>query len=203
VLTLLIAALAAIAVLLTLLFGYIGYRRIEGATKSPPQAFFPKWFYSFRAWSLTLGTVELTLLQIATFAFIFISVGGCLALILYGLTLDEDQKLTAAFIGMSIGFSLAIIPVLILFMAAIAPSSQALAATQVAETETTQEKITSPITGLPLPVSVTPDERFRHQWVPQRSSSRLKIWSRKRLRHMVKSSGRTHRASRPSPKTPN
>ena len=165
-LTLLIAALATIAVLFTLLFGYIGYRRIEGGTKPPPQAFFPEWFYFFRAWSLTLGNVELTLLQIATFAFIFISVGACLVLILYGFTLDEDQKkIAAAFIGMSIGFLLAIIPVLILFMAAIAPSSQALAAMQVAETETTQEKITSPITGLPLPVSFTPDERFRHQWV--------------------------------------
>jgi ureidoglycolate hydrolase len=162
---LLIAALATIAVLFTLLSGYAGYRRIEGATKPPPQAFWPKWFYFFRAWSLALGTIELILLQIATFALIFISVGGCLALILYGFTLNEDQKTAAAFIGMSIGFLLAIIPVLILFMAAIAPSSQALAAMQVAETETTEEKITSPITAFPLPVSFRPEKRFRHQWV--------------------------------------
>jgi ureidoglycolate hydrolase len=161
----LLIALATIAVVFTLLSGYTWYRRTESATKPPPQAFWAKWFYFFRAWSLALGVVELTSLQIATFALIFIFVGGCLALILYGFTLNEDQNTAAAFIGMSIGFLLAIIPVLILFMAAIAPSSQALAAMQVAETETTQEKITSPITALPLPVSFTPDERFRHQRV--------------------------------------
>jgi ureidoglycolate hydrolase len=163
--TLLIAALVTIAVLFTLFSGYIWYRCIEGATKRPPQAFWPRWFYFFRAWSLALGTIELTLLQIATFALIFISVGGCLALILYGFTLDEDQKNAAASIGMSIGVLFATIPVLILFMAAIAPSSQALAAMQVAEPEATQEEITSPIAALPLPVSVTPDKRFRHQGV--------------------------------------
>jgi len=84
---------------------------------------------------------------------------------LYGFTLNEDQETAAALVGMSIGFLLAIIPALILFMAVIAPSSQALAAMQVAETETTQEKITPSITVLPLPVSFTPDERFQHQWV--------------------------------------
>jgi ureidoglycolate hydrolase len=162
--TLLITVLATIAVLFALLSGYAGYRRIKSATKPPPQAWH-EWFYFLRAWSLTLGTMELTLLQIATFVLIFISVGGCLALTLYGLTVNEDQKIAAAFVGMSIGVLLATIPVLILFMAAIAPSSQALAAMQVDESETTQEGITSPITALPLPVSVTPDKRFRHQRV--------------------------------------
>src|SRR5262245_10249442 len=151
--TLLIAALATIAVLFTFLSGYIWYRRIEGATKRPPQAFWPKWFYFFRAWSLPLGIIELTLLQIATFALIFIFIGGCLALILYGLTLNEDQQITAAFVGVSIGFLLATIPVLILFMAAIAPSSRALGAMQVAESEATQVGTTSP------------DKHFGHQWV--------------------------------------
>ena len=74
--TFLIAVLAAIAVPFTLLSGYIGYRRIDGATKTA--AFWPMWFYFFRAWSLTLATVELILLQIATFALIFISFGGCI-----------------------------------------------------------------------------------------------------------------------------
>jgi hypothetical protein len=103
----LIAALAAIAVPFMLLSGYIGYRRIDGATK--PAAFWPMWFYFFRAWSLTLATVELILLQIATFALIFISFGGCFALILYGFTLNEDQETAAALVGMNIGFLLAII----------------------------------------------------------------------------------------------
>jgi len=40
--TLLIAALATIAVLFAPLFGRFRYRRIEGVTKPPPQAFWPK-----------------------------------------------------------------------------------------------------------------------------------------------------------------
>jgi hypothetical protein len=76
----LIAALAAIAVPFMLLSGYIGYRRIDGATK--PAAFWPMWFYFFRAWSLTLATVELyRLLLLLSFLFPSVAVlpSSCMA----------------------------------------------------------------------------------------------------------------------------